>query len=54
MKVPKIFIYKKINNKTIPYISGKFAFFMFSTFGYPPELTEEIINNNLQKSEKIK
>ena len=26
------------------YISGKFAFYMFQTYGIPPEILEDIIN----------
>ena len=44
MKKSEIFTFKKENNKWKCYISGKVAFYWFSTYGFPLELFNEEVN----------
>lgn len=37
-----------------PKINGKLAFFMYDTYGFPPEMTAEVINERFKKNPEIK
>ena len=48
-KKPDVFTFKKIEGEWQMMISGKFAYYMFSTLGFPPEMTSEEINTMLKR-----
>lgn len=43
--MPRIFNFVKENGKWKAVISGNYAWYMFETFGFPPEMLVEEINN---------
>jgi alanyl-tRNA synthetase len=45
------FQFNKEEQKWKAMISGEYAFYMFTTFGFPPELLEEIVNERYTHNE---